>query len=71
MLPVDARGLVRSIELQPSLTDGAELIISWNRIEKYVIAPASGMRGLRIRVMRTPQKSILVTEPGAARTPIR
>jgi tetratricopeptide (TPR) repeat protein len=68
MMPVDARGLVRSIELQPGLTDGAELTINWNRIEKYVIAPASGMRGLRIRVMRTPQKSVLVNEPGSPDT---
>ena len=67
MLPADARGLVRSIELQPSLTDGAELTISWNRIEKFVIAPASGMRGLRIRVMRTPQKSVLVNDTAECR----
>ena len=45
LLPVDARGLVRSIELQPGLAGGAELVISWNRIETFVLAPSAGMRG--------------------------
>lgn len=62
LLPADARGLVRSIELQPGLADRAELVISWNRIEKFVIAPGTGMRGLRVRVMRTPTKAVLVNE---------
>jgi hypothetical protein len=64
LLAADARDLVRSIELLPGLADQAELIISWNRIEKYVVAPGSGMRGLRVRVMRTPTKSVLVNEKG-------
>jgi tetratricopeptide (TPR) repeat protein len=52
LLTGDAQGLVRSVELQPGLAGGAELIVRWNRIEKYVLAPATGMRGLRIRVQR-------------------
>jgi hypothetical protein len=62
LLAADSRDLVRSIELLPGLADQAELIISWNRIEKYVVAPGSGMRGLRVRVMRTPSKSVAVNE---------
>jgi tetratricopeptide (TPR) repeat protein len=64
LLSAGTRDLVRSIELQPGLADQAELIISWNRIEKYVVAPGSGMRGLRVRVMRTPSKSITFDEKG-------
>jgi tetratricopeptide (TPR) repeat protein len=64
LLSADARDLVRSIELQPGLADQAELIISWNRIEKFVVAPGSGMRGLRVRVMRTPSKSVTVNQKG-------
>lgn len=56
----DAVGLVRSIELQPGLAGGAELIVRWNRIEKFVLAPASGMRGLRIRVQRAGAASRVV-----------
>lgn len=52
LLTGDAQGLVRSVELQPGLAGGAELIVRWNRIEKYVLAPTTGMRGLRIRVQR-------------------
>jgi hypothetical protein len=63
-LPADARDLVRSIELQLGSPDRAELIISWNRIEKFVLAPGTGMRGLRVRVMRTPSKAVLVNEKG-------
>ncbi|MEO8308747.1 MAG: SPOR domain-containing protein [Pseudomonadota bacterium] len=65
LLAADSRDLVRDIELQPGLADQAELIISWNRIEKYVVAPGAGMRGLRVRVMRTPSKSVMVNEKGA------
>ena len=54
LLPADARGLVRSIELQPGLAGRAELVISWNRIEKFVLAPGTGMRGLRVRVITRP-----------------
>jgi tetratricopeptide (TPR) repeat protein len=52
ILPADSAGLVRSIEMQPGLAGGAELIVQWNRIEKYVLAPTAGMRGMRIRVTR-------------------
>jgi tetratricopeptide (TPR) repeat protein len=41
LMPADAVGLVRSIELQPGLAGGAELVISWNRIEKFVLAPSA------------------------------
>ncbi|MCC6631784.1 MAG: SPOR domain-containing protein [Gammaproteobacteria bacterium] len=60
LLTGDAVGLVRSIELQPGLAGGAELIVRWNRIEKYVLAPSTGMRGLRIRVQRTGAASRVV-----------
>jgi hypothetical protein len=60
LLTADATGLVRSIELQPGLAGGAELIVRWNRVEKYVLAPASGMRGLRIRVQRAGAASRVV-----------
>lgn len=60
LLTGDAQGLVRSIELQPGLAGGAELIVRWNRIEKYVLAPATGMRGLRIRVQRQAAASSVV-----------
>ena len=63
LMPADARDLVRSIELQPGLTGGAELIVSWNRIEQYVLAPASGMRGVRIRVQRRSNAQVLIDEP--------
>jgi tetratricopeptide (TPR) repeat protein len=66
LMPADAAGLVRSIELQPGLTGGAELLISWNRIEKFVLAPAAGMRGLRVRVPRRNTTRIVVGEPDAA-----
>ena len=67
-LPADDVGLVRGIELSPGLTGGAELVVSWNRIEKYVLAPTAGMRGLRIRVIRTKQTGAALTvddSPGA------
>lgn len=51
-LPADARGLVRSLELRPGVSGGAELTVRWNRVEQFVLAPTSGMRGLRIRVLR-------------------
>lgn len=60
LLTGDAQGLVRSIELQPGLAGGAELIVRWNRIEKYVLAPTTGMRGLRIRVQRAGSASSVV-----------
>jgi SPOR domain len=66
MLPADTTGLVRSLELQPGLAGGAELTVSWNRIEKYVIAPAAGMRGLRLRVNRPKASTIIVNESAAA-----
>jgi hypothetical protein len=50
--PADDPGLVRGIELAPGLAGGVELTVSWNRLETWVLAPASGMRGLRIRVLR-------------------
>jgi len=67
-LPADDVGLVRSIELSPGLTGGAELILQWNRIEKFVLAPTAGMRGLRVRVIRQKKSSVQVLvddEPGA------
>ncbi len=67
-LPADDVGLVRGIELSPGLTGGAELIVSWNRVEKFVLAPTAGMRGLRIRVIRTKQTGASLTvddSPGA------
>jgi tetratricopeptide (TPR) repeat protein len=60
LLVADSTGLVRSVELQPGLAGGAELIVRWNRIEKYVLAPATGMRGLRIRVQRAGAASRVV-----------
>ncbi|MEO6367603.1 MAG: hypothetical protein ABIP38_06375 [Steroidobacteraceae bacterium] len=66
LLPADASGLVRSIELQPGLAGGAELTINWNRIEKYVLAPTAGMRGLRVRVQHRNPARIVVGEPGSA-----
>jgi tetratricopeptide (TPR) repeat protein len=65
LLPADSHGLVRSIELQPGLAGGAELIISWNRVEKFVLAPGAGMRGMRIRVLRPIQALIDVGEAAA------
>jgi tetratricopeptide (TPR) repeat protein len=66
-MPTDGRGLVRGIELQPGLAGGAELVISWNRIEQFVLAPSAGMRGLRIRVPRRRTSQVLVDEePGPA-----
>jgi tetratricopeptide (TPR) repeat protein len=62
MLPADASGLVRSIELQPGLAGGAELLINWNHIEKYVLAPTAGMRGLRVRVLRRTSSQVLVND---------
>lgn len=51
-LPADARDLVRGIELRAGVGGDAELVIRWSRVEQYVLAPAAGMRGLRIRVLR-------------------
>lgn len=68
MLPADARGLVRSIELQPGLAGGAELVVSWNRVERFILAPSAGMRGLRIRVPRARSVQVLVEEPGSGPT---
>jgi tetratricopeptide (TPR) repeat protein len=65
LLPADGRDLVRSIELQPGLAGGAELVISWNRIEKFVLAPTGGMRGLRVRVQRRPDAQVSLGEPAA------
>ena len=65
MLPADTSGLVRSIELQPALVGGAELIVQFNRIEKFVLAPSSGMRGLRIRVTRKSPAQVLVNDTPA------
>ena len=62
LLTGDATGLVRGIELQPGLSGGAELIVRWNRIEKFVLAPATGMRGLRIRVQRRATAQVLVAD---------
>lgn len=62
LLPAGTADLVRSIELQPGLTGGAELIIRWNRIEKFVLAPAAGMRGLRVRVQRTVAQRVVVDD---------
>lgn len=62
LMPTDGAGLVRSIELQPGLSGGAELIIRWNRVEKFVLAPAAGMRGLRVRVQRKPATRIIVSD---------
>ncbi len=56
----DSRNLVRSIELQPSMTGGVELSIQWNRVEKFVLAPTAGMRGLRVRVPRRPAVQVVV-----------
>lgn len=64
--PADGANLVRSIELQPGLAGGAELVVSWNRIERFVLAPAAGMRGLRIRVQRASPARVTV---GEARDP--
>jgi tetratricopeptide (TPR) repeat protein len=61
-LPADDAALVRSIELAPGLTGGAELVIQWNRVEKFVLAPSTGMRGLRIRVQRRPTTQVLVAD---------
>ena len=52
LLPADDVGLVRSLELVPGATGGVELIVQWNRIEKFVVEPEAGTRGLRIRVVR-------------------
>ena len=71
LLTGDAQGLVRSIELQPGLAGGAELIVRWNRIEKYVLAPATGMRGLRIRVQRQAGASSVVARASAVTTGVR
>lgn len=60
--PADAAGLVRSIELQPGLAGGAELVVNWNRIERFVLAPAAGMRGLRIRVQRGSPAQVTIGE---------
>jgi tetratricopeptide (TPR) repeat protein len=62
LLPSDGAGLVRSVELQPGLSGGAELIIRWNRIEKFVLAPATGMRGLRVRVQRKAATRVIVSD---------
>ena len=67
-LPADDVGLVRSIELSPGLTGGAELTLQWNRVEKYVLAPTAGMRGLRVRVIRQKKTGVQVLvddDPGA------
>jgi hypothetical protein len=66
LTPADARNLVRSIELQPALAGGAELVVSWSRSEKFVVVPTSGMRGLRIRVLRRTTAQIFVDEPEEA-----
>jgi tetratricopeptide (TPR) repeat protein len=62
VLPADTAGLVRSIELQPGLSGGVELIVRWNRIEKYVLASTVGMRGLRVRVLRRVASQVIVSE---------
>jgi tetratricopeptide (TPR) repeat protein len=62
LLPADAAGVVRSIEIQPGLSGGAELVVKWNRIEKFVLASTVGMRGLRIRVLRTVASQVIVSE---------
>jgi tetratricopeptide (TPR) repeat protein len=62
-LPADTFGLVRSIELQPGLAGGAELLINFNRIEKMVLAPTAGMRGVRVRITRQRSKSVSVSVP--------
>jgi hypothetical protein len=59
-LPADDVGLVRSIELSPGVAGGAELTLQWNRIEKFVLAPTAGMRGLRVRVIRQKKSNVQV-----------
>jgi tetratricopeptide (TPR) repeat protein len=66
MLPADGRGLVRGIELQPGIAGDAELVVSWNRVEKFVLTPVSGMRGVRIRVQRRAATRVIVGDTAAA-----
>jgi tetratricopeptide (TPR) repeat protein len=67
-LQADPNGPVRSIELQPGITGGAELVIHWKRIEKFVLAPTAGMRGMRVRVLRSMSGQIVVEEPSDTTT---
>jgi tetratricopeptide (TPR) repeat protein len=65
LLPPAARGLVRVIELSPGISGGADLVIRWNRVEKFVLAPAGGMRGMRVRVARRGGSQVSAGEPEA------
>jgi tetratricopeptide (TPR) repeat protein len=62
LLPADDPGVVRGIELTPGLAGGAELAIAWNRVETWVLAPSSGMRGLRVRVLRRRGATVLLDD---------
>jgi tetratricopeptide (TPR) repeat protein len=60
LLPADDVGLVRSLELISGVTGGAELLVQWNRIEKFDVEPTGDAHALRIRVQRQKKSSIQV-----------
>jgi tetratricopeptide (TPR) repeat protein len=71
LLPANDEGLVRDIEFSPGLAGGAELRVAFNRQQQFVVAPAAGMRGFRIRVLRPKQSgaAVLINDaPGAVGT---
>ncbi len=67
LTPPAGQDVLKSIELIPLLASDVDLRITWGTRERYLIAPTSDQRGLRIRVLRdergVDRSRVLITEP--------
>lgn len=65
-VPAD-REVLRSVELNALLAREAELVVRWNRIEKYVLLPTSDQQGMRLRLVRPGREAadsaVVISEP--------
>lgn len=66
--PVPADGeILRSVELTALLANEAQLVVRWNRTEKFVLIPTSDQQGLRIRLVRPGREAfdsrVVISEP--------
>lgn len=65
--PPAGQDTLKSIELTPLLANDVDLRLTWGVRERYLIAPTSDQRGLRIRLLRdergVDRSRVLITEP--------